>query len=191
MGLDMTYITNIGSFTYNLTSDIGVFSKMAEKGYNDEVEAIIGVLDFGEETVIKRSDLLESVEVILNLIENQTEMLPYFYSFKMEVPKGSGKYTSGSGMATGVKIDGKIFNIEGGLDKCELVYKWQSDDGEWHQETPIDVRERKVIETDDDCFFGDIKISKKKSPSDMLSNIIKLKQFLADSNDIEVVKMLG
>jgi len=164
---------------------------LSKKNFEKEIETIFGVLDFGETSPAKRSELLESASQLLEAIEANREILPYTYSTKVEIPRGSGKYSVGNWITSGFRINGETYSIEVGLDKCELTKRWQDEAGVIHEGEPEDVRHLKMIKIDNNNFFGDIKIFKRRKPTRLIRNLEQLKEFLSKT-DLEVIqKVLG
>jgi ribosomal protein L21 len=84
-----------------------------------------------------------------------------------------------------------MYDIEHGLNKCLKIKKWQDDNMKIHQGEPVDIRHLSIIETDSDCFIGDVKISKRKISKKLVESLKKLKIFLAKSTSENIVKVLG
>jgi len=192
MGLDITYIAGEEELCFGLPStDIEVLEILAKKSFKKEVESVIGVSDFGEQCSIKKTELFKSIECILEKLRTDPKILPYTYSVKVEIPRGSGKYSTGSGMISGFRIKGEIYSIESGLDRCVLIKMRKDKSGKWEDCEPKDVRSLKLIKTDDDNFFGDIKISKRRKPTELIRNLEQLKDFISKSDSNVIHKILG
>ncbi|KPJ65102.1 MAG: hypothetical protein AMJ43_11395 [Coxiella sp. DG_40] len=188
MGLDITYVAGEKEFSFGLSpTDVEVMQTLAQKGLKQEVEVIIGVLDFDVMTSINGKLLLESVSLLLEIIK-KSQILPYTYSFKIERPPGSGNYSTGSGLASGIRIHGELYSIQGGLDRCELIRDWWDEGGVYHGDKPKDIRSLKKITTDS---HGEIIIRKTKKPTCLIQNLKRLKTFLS-KNDVNIIqKILG
>jgi len=177
MGLDMTYIAGEERLSFKLSATSADTMKvLAKKGFKKEVEAIFGVSDFDRETPTGRRELLESIDRLIEAIERDSGLLPYTYSFKIETPPGSGVYSVGSGLASGIRIGGELYSIEGGLGRCELTRDWWDENGVYHGDKPQDIRNLKSLKTDSD---GEIAILKRRRRTCFVKNLKELKMFLA------------
>jgi len=192
MGLDMTYIAGEDKMTFRLPpGEIDILSFLREKGFKDDIDVIFGTSDFGETTQVDRSKLLKSVKHLFESIKANTKILPYIYGFKEEIPRGSGMYSTGSGGASGFRIDGIPHCLEAGLEKCELSKRRQTESGKWEEYDQQDVRHLKLIKIDEDNFSGDITIYKKRKPTKLLRNLDQLQSFLSKTIVKTIDKILG
>ena len=164
---------------------------LASKGQKDRIDDIIGVCDFGEECHIEKDKLHNSVAFVIEGIERETIPLPFLFDVKAEIPRGSGKYTTGGQAICGLKIKEEIYDIEYGINKCFLVKKWQDENLKVHQGEPEDIRHLLEIETDSNSFIGNVKIAKKGVSKGLIKNLNKLKEFLESCNGSEIIKLLG
>jgi hypothetical protein len=192
MGLDITYLAGKKTFSFRLSpTEIDILGELRKKGLEDEIEVILGVTDYGIASDVQRKELSKAVKQLLERLKADPELLPYTYGAKFEVSRGSGMYSTGAGVATGFRINGETYSIECGLDLCELTKRKQNEDGKWQDVEPKDVRGQTKIETDDDSFFGDIHIYRKKKPTKLLANLKRLKKFLEKTAVPIVQKTLG
>ncbi|MHC4215344.1 MAG: hypothetical protein ACYSWP_18435 [Planctomycetota bacterium] len=192
MGLDITYLAGKKTFSFRLSpSEIDILSLLRKKGLEDETEVIMGVTDYGIATDVQRKELSKAVKQLLKRLKDDPELLPYTYGTRIEVQRGSGMYSNGGGITSGFRIKGETYSIECGLDMCELTKKWQDEKGVIHRGAPRDVRNLKVIKLDDDNFFGDIHIYKKRKPTKLIANLKRLQQFLEKTAVSIVQKTLG
>jgi hypothetical protein len=192
MGLDITYIAGENKLSFRLPpSEIDILSFLRNTGFTDEVDAIFGVDDFGKTTQIDRITLLKSATHLVESIKTNPKILPYIYSSKEEISRGSGMYSSGTGIISGFRIGGILHCLEVGLEKCELRKRRQNESGKWEEYEPQDVRNLKVIKIDDDNFFGDITIYRKRKPTKLLRNLEQLRSFLSKSKVEIIEKILG
>ena len=188
MGMEITYLAGDRELSFILSPTIVETTKiLARNGFEKEVERIFGVSDFGRESPTNTADLLEAIETIISALESEPDLLPYTYSFKIEMPPGSGKYSVGSGMASGIRIRGALHSIEGGLDRCELTRDWWDENGVYHGDKPQDIRNLNVLQTDE---HGEIKIIKRKSRTCFMRNLRQLRKFLSKVKVETVRKIL-
>jgi len=188
MGQDMTYTAKSKELSFRLSpTDIDLWNVLAKEGLKDEMEAVFGVSEYDSKTPIEKEFLLKSIDKILGSIENNPQMLPCVYYIKIETPPGSGMYSTGTGMASGIRINNELYSIEGGLNRCELTRMFQDESGKWHDDKPKDIREFKKIITDN---HGEIVIRKRKKPTNLVRNLKKLRSFLQKIDVEEVQKIL-
>lgn len=193
MGLEITYSSDDNKqYKWQLSvNEVEAMDILASKGLRDKADAILGVIDFGEKTCIAKSQLFEAVVFLINELENNPDLTPYFFDVKAEIPRGSGNYSTGGIAICGLKINGEEYEIEHGLDKCVLIKKWQDTDMKIHHGEPVDIRHLSIIETDQDSFIGDIKIAKRKMSNVLVKNLKKLKTFLEECTSDNIIKILG
>lgn len=193
MGLEITYLSDEKrQYKWRLSvNEVEAMDILASKGLKDKTDAVLGVIDFGEKTCIAKSKLFEAVVFLINKLENSPDLTPYFFEVKAETPRGSGNYSTGGAGISGMKIKGEEYVIWYGLDKCVLIKKWQGADMKIHHGEPVDIRHLSTIETDEDSFIGDIKISKRKMSNVLVKNLKKLKSFLEECTGDHIVKVLG
>jgi hypothetical protein len=192
MSLEITYLSDDKKYKWRLSvSEVEAMEILASKGLKDKADTILDVVDFGEKTCIAKSQLFEAVVFLINELENNPDLTPYFFDVKAETPRGSGNYSRGGTGISGMKIKGEEYVIWYGLDKCVLMKKWQDADMKIHHGEPVDIRHLSTIETDKDSFIGDIKISKRKMSNVLVKNLKKLKIFLEGCPDDDIIKILG
>lgn len=192
MGLEITYSSDNKKHQWRLSAnEIEAMDLLASKGLKDKVEAILGVVDFGKETSVATSQLYDSVVLLINELQGNSSLTPYFFDIKIETPRGSGNYSTGGTAVCGLKINGEEYVIEYGFNKCVLIKKWQDAEMKIHHGEPMDIRHMSKIETDKDSFFGDVKIVKRSISNILVKNLKKLKIFLEECTGDDVVKVLG
>jgi hypothetical protein len=179
MSLEMIYTTGDRKFSFNLApSEVDFLDTFCKGDQQKYLDIIFGVPELGKNVSIERSKVLKAVSILLAGLKDAKEFSSHIYSFKIEMPPGSGYYSTGSGLFSGIHIDGQLYSIEGGLDTCKLTRQWQDESRVWHDEEK-DVRDQKIIKTDD---FGDIIIRKKKKPSELIHKLKDLESFLTNLN---------
>lgn len=193
MALNMKYTSGKASKTYRLKeSEIEVFTYLAKNGYGKEMECILGVSDFGKKSNINYHNMLQSIENIIKNIESHVIGIPYMYGTKEEFPRGSGQYSIGfGGSLSDYDANGENFDLDCGLDKCEMRRKWQDENGKIHYDEPQDVRHLSVIKTNSQGILGDIHIIKKRKPTQLKKYLEDLRRFLMDNPSEMVGKTLG
>jgi hypothetical protein len=196
MGLDITCKAGKGKLSFRLSNnDIEVCDFLRRKGFDKEIDIIFNVSNFGESTPVDQELLVKSVNHLLTSIKGDSGILLYTYSIKYEIPRNSGQYSSGTGSVSGFEIDGELYSIEAGLDKCELSKLKQDSDGMWRNYEPKDVRNEKTIITSGnftgDFTIGNIIIEKKKKPTGLIKHLEKLKSFLSKVDVKVIQKTLG
>lgn len=188
MGLNITYKAGKDSLTFRLSQvDIDISRVLAEKGFEKEVDALIDVYDFGVETPVETRKLTQSVNVLVEAIMNNPELLPYTYHYSEKVLPGSGIYSKGSGVTSGVLIQGEPYCIEAGLDICQLTRMYK-EDGVWKKDKPKDVKNLKEIVTEN---IGVIEIKREKKRTQLIRNLKKLRNFVKNSEVDVIQKILG
>lgn len=192
MSLEITYLSDNKKYKWRLSAnEIEAMDVLASKGLKDKADAVLGVIDFGKKTCITKSQLFEAVAFLINELENNPDLTPYYFDVEAEIPRGSGNYSTGGMGISGLKINGELYDIEHGLDKCLKIKKWQDENMKVHQGEPVDIRHLSIIETDDDSFFGDVKIIKRKMSNVLVRNLKKLKIFLEECTGHDIIKILG
>jgi len=192
MGLDMTYIAGEDRLSFRQSqTDVEVTEVLARrKEYEEDIRIIFDVSDFGELTPVKRTVLLNAVNHLLAEIKSAPQVLPYIYGTKVEIPSGSGQYSTGGGVICGLKIDNNIYDLECGLEKCELARKCRDEAGIVHECESEDVRHLKTIKTDDNSFFGNVTIVKKRAATKLKRSLEELRLFLCRTNVHVIQKIL-
>lgn len=193
MSLEITYFSDENrQYMWRLSAnEIEAMDILASKGLRDKIDTVLGVIGFGKKTCIAKSRLFEAVVFLINEQENNPDLTPYFFDVEAEIPRGSGNYSTGGTAISGLKINGELYDIEHGLDKCLKIKKWQDENMKVHQGEPVDIRHLSIIETDDDSFFGDVKIIKRKMSNVLVKNLKKLKSFLEECAGDDIIKVLG
>jgi len=195
MGLDMTYVAGDAKLTFRLTeNDVAVAKILSEKEFDKQISAIFDVSDFGVETSIQKSSLYESVAHILKCIQNNEKFLPYKYQLEDTIFTKKGSHTSTSNSISGISIDGQLYLLEGGLDRCELSKLRKDENGLWQPYDTKDVRNVKVIKTDGkfvgEYSISDIRIKKKRASIKIVKHLKQLQTFLDKTNTEIVQKIL-
>lgn len=192
MSLEITYLSDDKKYKWRLSvNEVEAIDILASKGFKDRVDAVLGVVGFGKKTFIAQSRLFDAVVFLINELENNPDLTPYFFDVEVEIPRGSGNYSTGGTAISGLKINGGLYDIEHGLDKCLKIKKWQDENMKVHQGEPVDIRHLSIIETDDDSIFGDVKIIKRKMSNVLVKNLKKLKAFLEKCTGVDIIKVLG
>jgi len=189
MGLDITYVAGEKEFSFCLPpTDVEVMQALAQKGFKQEVEVIIGVSDFDKESPVEKTLLLKAIVRLLDTIKVNPKILPYIFQLEKQVSSNIGMLRSVSGMISGIRIKGELFALEAGVNKCELVRMLQDETGNWYDDIPRDVRNLKIIETEN---MGEIVIRKRRKPTFLIRNLKELKTFLSKNNVDIIRKLLG
>jgi len=185
--MDMIYIAGKDELSFQLSpASVDTMEFLAKKGFQKEVEVIFGVSDFDRKTSARKKELLKAIDILIEAVQKNPGLLPYTYSFKIETPVGSGMYSVGSGLASGIRIKGELYSIEGGLDRCELTRDWWDENGVYHGDKPKDIRNLKSIKTNSD---GEIIILKRRRRTCFMKNLQQLRKFLAKTG-VDIVKKL-
>ncbi len=193
MGLDIVLSTNSGEceFKQQLTPNIiDVLKYLSENGYENEVNLLFGVDDFGKKLFRNQNDMISSVVKLLTEIESNN-ILPITYKIYIQEPSGSGNYEEGGWMVSGLKIDGYEYSLMVELGKCEMRRKWVDNDGKIKVDKPIDVSMQDVIKTDADCPIGDVLIKKSRKPTDLKKILINIKDYLESVNSENIYLLIG
>ena len=187
MGLDLIYSDGKEEFSFGVSpSEIDILVKLGKNDeYSQAVESVIGVDEETGEGEIATKELLSAVDKIIEVFKQKPEILPWIYLFETKVNSNKGKIKMLSEGISGLRINNKLFMIEGGLDKCELIPVEVDESGKGHKGKPIDIRDKNGIITDDD----EIKIRKKRKSILLLSSLKKLKTFL-EKTDSKVIKKI-
>lgn len=192
MGLEITYSSDNKKHQWRLSAnEIEAMDILASRGLKDKVEAILGVINFGKKTPIARNQLLEAVVFLIDELQSNSSITPYFFDIKIETPRGSGNYSTGGTAVCGLKINKEEYVIEYGFNKCVLIKKWQDAEMKIHHGEPTDIRHLAKIETDKDSFFGDAEIIKRKMSNILVKNLKKLRTFLEECTGDNIIKVLG
>lgn len=198
MGLDITYKAGKRELLLRLsTDDIEVCDFLRKKGFEKEINDIIGVAEFGKGCSIESSTLLESVAGLAKVVTSDTGLMPCVYGLKQEFPRSSGKYSNGSGSISGVKINGEVCAIECGLDYCNLFKLKRDKTGKLHYDfdSPIDIRNEKVLPVDRDkkckLEFGNILVYRHAKTHSLVEYLGTLKAFLDRIRANVVDKIVG
>jgi hypothetical protein len=192
MGLDIIYSYGAQEFKFRVTSnEFEALATFAGKNCNDAFGVVFGQPDFDNQVHIKTPALSDALRGLTEEVKNQPDALAYFYNVKIEIPRGSGNYSSGGSGIWGLKIDGESYDLDCGYNKCAMMKKWQTPDGKIHMGEPQDVRHLTIIRTDADSFFGDVKIIKRKAGGAVLKKLAELERFLAACSGKEVSIALG
>jgi hypothetical protein len=135
MGLNLKYTAGKREFSIRLAAnEVRILQALAERGLETAANEVIDVGDFGKAKAIERRLLLDAVTTILTALEREKELLPYTYMASFEYPQSSGEYGAWStGAISGLRIEGKVYWFECGLDRCELVEMYKDDNGRVHE----------------------------------------------------------
>jgi hypothetical protein len=177
VGLDLTFSAGDSSHEIRLQAvDSDILQVLSERN-PDDVEALIGVDDFGEPRSISRARVLRALEALLERLDRDADSLPFVYKYKFE--EGPLKDDRpGTGMAGSFHINGEsryFYSIDSGLGFCQLLKSEIGPDGRGHDVERIDVRSRTSILTDN---MGEIRIYKSKKKSGLERHLRELRAFL-------------
>jgi len=190
MGLNISYIADDRSLTFRLSmSDLEILENLSKEGFKEDVDAVVGVSDYGKEETIAHFVLLQSINKLLGSLGNERDLLPYTYLLEEKINTMKGEInSSGTGCISGLKIEGELYSIESGLDNCVLSKKKCGKDKRWYFCEPKDVRHLKEIKTDN---LGVIKIIKKRKATSLQKMLKQLLEFLSNAESPTVTKILG
>jgi len=184
MSIDVTFIIGKQEFCLPLPPEaLDVLDTIGHAGYEEPVDAVIGDVKH-----ISRDRLINAIDCLLKLLEEESDVLPLIYYVKSEWIRGSGNYNIGAGIATGIKIQGDSYQVEGGVNRCQLTRQWCDDSGKLHNDESIDIRDRKIIVTDPDGSDGDLEIIKTKRPLLFVDELMKLREILANAEGVTSIK---
>jgi hypothetical protein len=188
MALDLLYIASNDQLELRLSQADWDLLNIIGKSFPNELEIISGVEDFGDERKEKRLKLLEAVETILARLDSDSARLPYVYEHA--IVEGSYAGVSGSGMVSGILIngDGFVYAIEGGLGRCNLIKQGVGPDGWGIDLETKDIRGLKTLQTDN---LGEIKLTRKKKATRLKETLTQMKDFLLRNTDEIITKILG
>jgi hypothetical protein len=188
MGLDLSFHAQNDVCDLRLSQVDWDILAIAGKLCPGEMDVIAGVDDFGAPRLVKGLEFLKAVETVLAMLEREKDKLPYVYGFK--IVEGLAAGTSGSGMTTGIRIDGERFwySLQAGLGRCILEKLTQTPDGKVVVLETRDVRDLKTLKTEN---AGEIKIYRKKTSTHLKENFVRLRDFATRHTDEDVRKILG
>jgi hypothetical protein len=132
---------------------------------------------YREQHVYTREELLDAATTIREDYRRQENLVSYRYSFEHA---RNGLKSSGGGGASGFKIDGKIHSIWSGPGYCDLQYSERNDRNEVIAKHATDVRDLKVIQTDN---WGPMRITRRKLKLTLPDQLDSLISFLKNSPD--------
>jgi hypothetical protein len=146
---------------YNLSpSEVDFLGVLSKIGCKTEIDTIFSLDDIAKKKNLRKRIFVKSAQMLLEFIQKQRNVLPCIYSLKIETPPGSGLFAVGSGIASGIIINGEEFMIEGGLGECQLFKIKKNKKGDIQRHSIKDITKEKSIETDN---RGKILIIKKKN----------------------------
>lgn len=186
MSLNMYFFIGSNKYSLDLPYEVMDVTKiLVESGYEEPIEII-----FGNSKEVDREKLIEAIQFLIDSFENELDILPDIFYIKYERPRGSDNFVIGAGYSTGVIIDGSRYKVEGGVDKCQLTKSWQDEVGVWHEDEPIDIRDKNIVKTDLDGDRGDLEIIRTKKPFNYIDRLIELRELLINAKEITVVKKI-
>ena len=177
MGQEITFSTIDDRITFDLSPfDVDILIKLGKfDEYRNYVKAVLEVDELTGEEDVAAKKLKDSIENILKVFKEKPDILPYTYLLESELDSNIGKLKSLCGRVSGTKINGSLYKIVGELNKCNLIPVTIGENGIGQEGEPIDIRDRKSIQTNN---MGEIKIRKRKKTLSIVNNLKKLKSFL-------------
>ena len=148
------------------------------KKYPDLVDIVYGTEEPDENSfdspsaIVTVTQLHDAVDRLLDRFKNDKELKPYRYVFDCHHYMIKGRNN-----LTGLRIgnENKYYEIKCGINECKLIETVFLENGYKHGEE-IDVRNRNVIETNDENWTLHIRKTKTQSP--IVKDLKKLKLFL-------------
>ncbi|MHC4264666.1 MAG: hypothetical protein ACYSUK_01895 [Planctomycetota bacterium] len=188
MSLSISYIVGDKEFSLDLPPEaVEVMVVLAQSGHEEVIESIIGDI-----SPIQKAELVRAINALHILFEKESDRLPFIYYISFKRPRKDGDLYIGAGFTSGVIIKGERYTVEGGVNKCRMTREWQDEEGQCHQDHPIDIRGEKLIKTDPEGGRSDLTIIKTKKPKFFLDDLSKLRVFLIDAKDVnEIIKETG
>jgi hypothetical protein len=188
MGLDLSYLAGEDHLQLRMSQVDWQILDILGKTCPEALELVAGVQDFGEPRTERRLDLLRAVESLLEKLERESDSLPYVYCHR--IIEGPYADDGGPGITGGIRIGGDDFwyELEGGLGHSILVKRFLGSDGKVHIAEQRDIRELKSLKTDN---MGEIKIYRKKKPTQLKQILTQLKEFFASHTEENITKILG
>jgi hypothetical protein len=130
---------------------------------------------YQQEQTYTRTELLQTAAELAEMLERESNLLPYHYSYQI----GDGKrFGRGSVGAMSFQINGRRHVIRAGASVCYL--QEIGPDGTGRVVNTIDIRDRERVDTDD---LGPIKVCRRKLKVTLFQTIPILVSFLRASKD--------
>ncbi len=187
MGLDIIYSSGNREHRFRVTStEFEALTKFAKQNCKKAFGVVFGQPDFDHSIRAHTIALRTAMRSITDTIREHSESLGYVYTAHCEFPNGTGFFTGGSGIMSGVKVNGEEFSLETGRDICTLTKYWYDENGKSHRGEPQDVRHLTLIKTDSDSLAGDVTIKKRKAGGAVLKKLAELERFLETCSSDEV-----
>jgi hypothetical protein len=163
--MNITYRATAGEYTLRFSgADDAVLKAPAVTGLYSgrplNARALFAIFP-GEDSHVKRTQLLKDAEDLLSRIEGDLDLLQQNYSFRTERP-----------LSGGMQIGGKACSLETGMGNCTLIQYGEDERGKLHAVERIDMRARQTIDTDN---LGQITIVRKKRA---LTIHVQLREFI-------------
>ena len=190
MSLQMLYKIDNHEFTIPIRMD--EIGNLMFKKYPDLVDVVYGTEEPDEysfnspSATVTVSQLLDAVDLLIDRFKNDKELKPYSYVFDCHY-----YMIKGGNNLTGLRIgnENKCYEIKCGINECKLIETIFLENGYKHGEE-IDVRDRNVIETNDENWTLHIRKTKTQSP--IVKDLKKFKRFLEKFNgDKSVLKIMA
>lgn len=184
MGLEGIFRAGKKSLTISLPLDEfdDLLSLYPPLGKN--LDVIFSVESFGEESQKhSKIELVDRLEKAIKILDNEA-----FFHYSISFNYMGTEIKDSPGLGGGITINGELYRLEAGPNKCNLIKIAVDEKGHGHPTESIDIRDKESIEDDK---LGTININKKKKPFKLKSTLVKLKKFLESVNDDEVTIMVG
>ena len=187
MSLQMLYqVENQECMIYIQMDEI---SDLMFKKYPDLVDIVYGTEGPDENSfdspsaTVTVSQLLDAVDLLLDRLKNDKELKPYRYVFDCDY-----YMIKGGDNLTGIRIgkENKCYKIKCGINECKLIEGIVDENGKlikYGEE--IDVRDQQIIETNN--VYKQLRIRKTKTQSPIVKDLKKLKKFLEQLSDNQMV----
>lgn len=191
MSLEMVYIVDQAELSIPVR-DNDIILRLGQR-YPEEAEVVFGVTDPGAlslsdpQAVVTRQELLSAVGKLLAAFRQDAELSPRRFVFDLEIFPGVP--VRGDTEVHAVKLPGREerYQLLGGIDQCILRQFKAGADGFPVYKEPIDVRDRRTIETES---HGPITIRSTKKLSPIVGDLKHLRRFLEMQSGETVTKRL-
>jgi hypothetical protein len=175
MSINIVYSTDDAEFGFSLLADDEIIQRCASR-YPADIDTLFWV-DYEDEAsgsrTVDRDRLLASIDTIISALKRESDLIPDVYMVDYEIVPGVP--IEGSEGVSALWIEGQLYRIDGGEDRCVL------------QKLGIDDRNRSyIIEESDIRHLKEIHCDKKeplrirhgKRKTYLPANLRKLRRFV-------------
>jgi len=162
--MGMSLLVDIGgrNYSYRLDgSELEVLQELCstDKELGPAVEMVLGGSNdaIGVPRCVKQSDLLKAVSKLARL--DPGLLRSEIYSVLIDVLPGRFAPSKASGIS-GIRIDGNLYKIDAGVDRCTLSQVHINDQGLGETVSVQDIRHLRKIATDNQGEIGIVKTAK-------------------------------